>query len=163
MGYAIPAAIGAKLALPHREVWAIDGDGCFQMTARELATAAIEKIPIKVAIINNGTLGMVRQLQTIHYDERHTQVDLGTHAQRLPDFVRYAEALGCAGLRCERPEDIHTTISRARSINDRPVVIDFIVSDQAMVWPMVPSGTSNDEIMAARNLRPLFTGVDDDL
>ncbi|BCW44687.1 acetolactate synthase large subunit [Arthrobacter sp. StoSoilB5] len=161
MGYAVPAAMGAKLAFPEREVWAIDGDGCFQMTGRELATAAIEGIPIKVAIINNGMLGMVRQLQAIHYDERFTQVDLGTHRQRVPDFVLLAEALGCAALRCERAEDLHSVIEQARSINDRPVVIDFVVSDQALVWPMVAAGTSNDQIMAAKDVRPLFNEGDD--
>lgn len=163
MGYAVPAAMGAKLAFPEREVWAIDGDGCFQMTGRELATAAIEGIPIKVAIINNGMLGMVRQLQAIHYDERYTQVDLGTHLRRVPNFVLLAEALGCAAFRCEQPEDLQSTIAQAREINDRPVVIDFLVSDQELVWPMVAAGTSNDQIMAARNVRPLFTEVDDDL
>jgi len=162
MGYAVPAAIGAKLALPEHEVWAIDGDGCFQMTGRELATAAIEGIPIKVAIINNGTLGMVKQLQAIHYKERYTQVDLGTHVHRVPDFLLLAEGLGCAALRCERVENLQSTIAQAREINDQPVVIDFVVSDQALVWPMVAAGTSNDQIMAAQNVRPLFSEVDDD-
>ena len=162
MGYAVPAAIGAKLALPEREVWAIDGDGCFQMTGRELAAAAIERVPIKVAVINNGTLGMVRQLQAVHYDGRYTQVNLGTHSQRIPDFVLMAEALGCVALRCERPEDVPTVIAQARAINDRPVLIDFIVSDDVLVWPMVASGTSNDSIMAARNIRPLFDSDEDE-
>jgi acetolactate synthase I/II/III large subunit len=159
MGYAVPAALGAKLAAPGREVWAIDGDGSFQMTGRELATAAIERVPIKVAIINNGNLGMVKQLQAIHYDERYTQIDLATHGRRIPDFVLLAEALGCAALRCEREEDIQSVLAQARAINDRPVVIDFIVSDDVLVWPMIAAGTSNDHIMAAQGIRPLF---DDD-
>ncbi|MGV9949638.1 acetolactate synthase large subunit [Rhodococcus aetherivorans] len=129
MGYAVPAALGAKLGAPNREVWAIDGDGCFQMTNQELATAAIEGVPLKVAIINNGNLGMVRQLQEIHYQGRHSNVDLATHSRRVPDFVLLAEALGCAALRCEREEDLDAIIATARAINDRPVVIDFIVGD----------------------------------
>jgi acetolactate synthase-1/2/3 large subunit len=156
MGYAVPAALGAKIALPDREVWAIDGDGCFQMTNQELATAAIENVPIMVALINNGNLGMVKQLQTIHYGKRYSNIDLATHSRRIPDFVRLADALGCVGLRCEREEDVETTIAVARSINNRPVVIDFVVSDDVLVWPMVAAGSSNDEIMAAKGIRPLF-------
>ena len=156
MGFAIPAAMGAKMALPDTEVWAIDGDGCFQMTNQELATCAIEGIPIKVALINNGNLGMVRQWQTLFYEERYSQTDLATHSRRIPDFVKLAEALGCVGLRCEREEDVVEVINQARAINDRPVVIDFIVGADAQVWPMVAAGTSNDEIQAAHGIRPLF-------
>ncbi|OBK95736.1 acetolactate synthase large subunit [Mycobacterium sp. 1165178.9] len=156
MGFAIPAAMGAKMARPDAEVWAIDGDGCFQMTNQELATCAVEGIPIKVALINNGNLGMVRQWQTLFYDERYSQTDLATHSHRIPDFVKLAEALGCVGLRCEREEDVEDVIQAARAINDRPVVIDFIVGADAQVWPMVAAGTSNDEIQAARGIRPLF-------
>lgn len=156
MGFAIPAAMGAKMARPDAEVWAIDGDGCFQMTNQELATCAIEGVPIKVALINNGNLGMVRQWQTLFYQERYSQTDLATHSHRIPDFVKLAEALGCVGLRCEREEDVEDVINQARAINDRPVVIDFIVGADAQVWPMVAAGTSNDEIQAARGIRPLF-------
>jgi acetolactate synthase-1/2/3 large subunit len=156
MGYSIPAAMGAKFARPEAEVWAIDGDGCFQMTNQELATCAVEGAPIKVALINNGNLGMVRQWQTLFYDQRYSQTNLSTHSRRIPDFVKLAEALGCVGLRCERAEDVEDVIRQAREINDRPVVIDFIVGADAQVWPMVASGTSNDEIMAARDIRPLF-------
>jgi acetolactate synthase I/II/III large subunit len=156
MGFAIPAAMGAKIARPDAEVWAIDGDGCFQMTNQELATCAIEGAPIKVALINNGNLGMVRQWQSLFYGERYSQTDLATHSHRIPDFVKLAEALGCVGLRCEREEDVVDVISQARAINDRPVVIDFIVGADAQVWPMVAAGTSNDEIQAARGIRPLF-------
>ncbi|MDN5757869.1 MAG: acetolactate synthase large subunit [Tomitella sp.] len=159
MGYAIPAALGAKMGTPDKEVWAIDGDGCFQMTNQELATAAIEGVPIKVALINNGNLGMVRQWQTLFYEKRYSNTDLSTHSRRIPDFVALAEALGCVGIRCEREEDVDEAIAKARAINDRPVVIDFIVAADAQVWPMVASGTSNDQIMAARDIRPLF---DDD-
>ncbi|WP_099024861.1 acetolactate synthase large subunit [Mycolicibacterium palauense] len=160
MGFAVPAAMGAKMARPEAEVWAIDGDGCFQMTNQELATCAIEGAPIKVALINNGNLGMVRQWQTLFYEERYSQTDLATHSQRIPDFVKLAEALGCVGLRCERAEDVEAVIKQAREINDRPVVIDFIVGADAQVWPMVAAGTSNDEIMAARDIRPLFDNED---
>jgi acetolactate synthase-1/2/3 large subunit len=159
MGFAVPAAMGAKFARPDAEVWAIDGDGCFQMTNQELATCAVEGAPIKVALINNGNLGMVRQWQTLFYDERYSQTDLATHSHRIPDFVKLAEALGCVGLRCERAEDVEDVIRQAQAVNDRPVVIDFIVGADAQVWPMVAAGTSNDEIMAARDIRPLF---DDD-
>jgi len=156
MGYAVPAAMGAKAALPDTEVWAIDGDGCFQMTNQELATCAIEGIPIKVAVINNGNLGMVRQWQNLFYAERYSHSDLGTHKHRIPDFKLLAEAYGCAGLRCESKQDVDSVIKRAMEINDRPVVIDFVVGEDAQVWPMVAAGTSNDEIMAARGIRPLF-------
>ena len=160
MGYAVPAALGAKLARPDAEVWAIDGDGCFQMTNQELATCAIEGAPIKVALINNGNLGMVRQWQSLFYQERYSQTDLATHSHRIPDFVGLAEALGCVGLRCEREEDVADVIAQARAINDRPVVIDFIVGADAQVWPMVAAGTSNDEIQAAQGIRPLFDSED---
>ncbi|GJF10780.1 acetolactate synthase [Mycolicibacterium cyprinidarum] len=156
MGFAVPAAMGAKMGRPEAEVWAIDGDGCFQMTNQELATCAVEGVPIKVAVINNGNLGMVRQWQTLFYGERYSQTDLATHSHRIPDFVKLAEALGCVGLRCERAEDVAEVIAQARAINDRPVVIDFIVGADAQVWPMVAAGTGNDEIQAARGIRPLF-------
>ena len=156
MGYAVPAAMGAKMGRPEACVWAIDGDGCFQMTNQELATCALEGVPIKVAIINNGNLGMVRQWQTLFYDERYSSTDLGTHKHRVPDFVKLAEAYGCVGLRCETREDVDATIGKAMEIDDVPVVVDFVVGKDAMVWPMVPAGTSNDEILAARNVRPAF-------
>ncbi|HLT10696.1 MAG: acetolactate synthase large subunit [Actinobacteria bacterium] len=161
MGYAVPAAMGAKAGRPEATVWAIDGDGCFQMTNQELATCALEGLPIKVAVINNGNLGMVRQWQTLFYGERYSNTDLGTHKHRIPDFVKLAEALGCVGMRCESADDVDKTIEAAMSINDVPVVIDFVVGKDAMVWPMVPAGTSNDEIMFARGMRPVFD--DDDL
>jgi acetolactate synthase-1/2/3 large subunit len=159
MGFAVPAAMGAKFGMPDKQVWAIDGDGCFQMTNQELATCAIEGAPIKVAVINNGNLGMVRQWQNLFYSERYSQTDLGTHKHRIPDFTLLAEALGCAGLRCETKEEVDVMIKRAMEINDRPVVIDFVVGKDAQVWPMVAAGTGNDEIMAVRGIRPLF---DDD-
>ncbi|RAV00857.1 acetolactate synthase large subunit [Mycolicibacter senuensis] len=162
MGFAIPAAMGAKMGRPDAEVWAVDGDGCFQMTNQELATCAIEGIPIKVALINNGNLGMVRQWQTLFYGERYSQTDLATHSHRIPDFVMLAEAFGCVGLRCEREEDVEDVINQARAITDRPVVIDFIVGADAQVWPMVAAGTSNDEIQAARGIRPLFDDDDNE-
>jgi acetolactate synthase-1/2/3 large subunit len=156
MGFAVPAAMGAKVGRPDTTVWAIDGDGCFQMTNQELATCAIEGIPIKVAVINNGNLGMVRQWQTLFYGERYSSTDLGTHKFRIPDFVLLAQALGCEGLRCESREDVDATIEAAMAIDDRPVVVDFTVGKDAQVWPMVAAGTGNDHIMAARGIRPLF-------
>jgi acetolactate synthase-1/2/3 large subunit len=160
MGYAVPAAMGAKVGTPESAVWAIDGDGCFQMTNQELATCTVEGIPIKVAIINNGNLGMVRQWQTLFYNKRYSQTDLdrmeqGTSAgTRIPDFVKLAEAYGCAGLRCETAAEVDAVIKQASQINDRPVVIDFIVHRDAMVWPMVAAGTSNDDIKVARDMAP---------
>ncbi len=157
MGYAVPAAMGAKTGSPERTVWAIDGDGCFQMTNQELATCVINDIPIKVAVINNSSLGMVRQWQTLFYGERYSNTDLHTgSARRIPDFVKLADAYGCAGLRCERPEDVDATIHAAMAINDRPVVVDFVVHRDAMVWPMVPSGVSNDDILFARGTSPTW-------
>ncbi|SDT77442.1 acetolactate synthase large subunit [Actinoplanes derwentensis] len=161
MGYAVPAAMGAKVGRPDTQVWAIDGDGCFQMTNQELATCALEGIPVKIAIINNGNLGMVRQWQTLFYDGRYSNTELGTHKHRIPDFVKLAEALGCIGLRCESKDDVDKIIKQAMEINDAPVVIDFTVGKDAMVWPMVAAGTSNDEIMFARDVRPTFE--EDDL
>ena len=156
MGYAVPAAMGAKVGMADTVVWAVDGDGCFQMTNQELATCALEGIPIKVAVINNGNLGMVRQWQTLFYEGRYSNTELGTHKHRIPDFVKLAEALGCVGLRCESKDDVDKIIKQAMEINDAPVVIDFTVGKDAMVWPMVAAGTSNDEIMFARDVRPNF-------
>ncbi len=159
MGYAVPAAMGAKVGRPDRTVWAIDGDGCFQMTNQELATCAINDIPIKVALINNGNLGMVRQWQTLFYNERYSNTNLESF--RIPDFVKLAEAYGCYGLRCESPEQVDATIEKAMAIDDAPVVIDFVVHKDAMVWPMVAAGTSNDDIMVAREMAPDWSGEDD--
>jgi len=156
MGYGVPAAMGAKVGRPDTTVWCIDGDGCFQMTNQELATCAIEGIPIKVAVINNGNLGMVRQWQSLFYEERYSNTELGTHKHRVPDFVLLAQALGCEGLRCESKDDVDRVIAQAMAIDDRPVVIDFTVGADAQVWPMVAAGTGNDQIMAARDIRPLF-------
>jgi acetolactate synthase I/II/III large subunit len=156
MGYAVPAAMGAKVGRPDATVWAVDGDGCFQMTNQELATCALEGVPIKVAVINNGNLGMVRQWQNLFYGERYSQTDLGTLKHRIPDFVKLAEALGCVGLRCESKQDVDSTIEKAMAVTETPVVVDFVVGQDAQVWPMVPAGTSNDEILAARGVRPVF-------
>lgn len=156
MGYAVPAAMGAQAALPDKEVWAIDGDGCFQMTNQELVTCAVEGLPIKVALINNGNLGMVRQWQTLFYDEHYSHTNLKPGETYLPDFLLLAESMGCAAFRVTCPEDVEPTIKKAQEINDRPVVIDFIVGEDAQVWPMVAAGTSNNEIQYALNLRPLF-------
>jgi acetolactate synthase-1/2/3 large subunit len=158
MGYSVPAAMGAKVAEPDRQVWAIDGDGCFQMTNQELATCAINDIPIKVAVINNSSLGMVRQWQTLFYDGRysHTNLNTGHGTVRIPDFVKLAEAYGCLALRVEREEDVDAAIKLALETNDRPVVIDFVVSADAMVWPMVPQGVSNSYVQYARDHSPSF-------
>jgi acetolactate synthase-1/2/3 large subunit len=159
MGFAVPAAMGAKVGCPDTTVWAIDGDGCFQMTNQELATCTIENIPIKVAIINNESLGMVRQWQTLFYEGRYSNTDL--QSKRVPDFVKLAEAYGAVGLSCDSPADVDATINKAMEINDVPVVVDFRVERDAMVWPMVAAGTSNDEIKYARDLAPEFE--EDDL
>ena len=157
MGYSIPAAMGAKAAAPEKEVWAIDGDGCFQMTNQELTTCAMEGFPIKVALINNGNLGMVRQWQTLFYDQRYSNTKLRPEDNSyLPDFVQLSEGLGCVAIRVTKKEDVAAAIKKAREINDRPVVIDFIVGEDAQVWPMVAAGKSNDEVEYARGLRPLF-------
>jgi len=166
MGFAVPAAMGAKVGMPDAQVWAIDGDGCFQMTNQELATCAIESIPVKIAIINNGSLGMVRQWQTLFYDERYSNTNLGDKkaevaGTRIPDFVKLAEAYGCIGLRCERKEDVDAVIEQAMAINDQPVVIDFIVHKDAMVWPMVAAGTSNSDIKFARGMAPTWDATDE--
>ena len=152
MGYGVPAAMGAKVGAPDSTVWAIDGDGCFQMTNQELVTCALNNIPIKVAIINNESLGMVRQWQTLFYEGRYSNTNL--ESKRVPNFPMLAEAMGCVGLSCERPEDLDATIEKAMSINDQPVVVDFRVHRDAMVWPMVAAGTSNDDIMIARATAP---------
>ncbi|WP_240965261.1 acetolactate synthase large subunit [Streptomyces zingiberis] len=159
MGFAVPAAMGAKMGRPDTTVWAIDGDGCFQMTNQELATCTIEGVPIKIAVINNGNLGMVRQWQTLFYDQRYSNTDLQT-AQHVPDFVKLAEAYGCVGLRCTRPEDVDGTIAKAMEINDVPVIVDFVVHEDAMVWPMVAAGTSNDDIKIARGMAPRWESDD---
>ncbi|HME66271.1 MAG TPA: acetolactate synthase large subunit [Streptosporangiaceae bacterium] len=168
MGFAVPAAMGAKVGRPDTTVWAIDGDGCFQMTNQELATCAIEGIPVKVAIINNGSLGMVRQWQTLFYNERYSNTDLHATAEprkpagtRIPDFVKLAEAYGCEGIRCEEPGEVDRVIERAMAIDDRPVVLDFVVHKDAMVWPMVAAGTSNNDIKFARGLAPDWGGSEE--
>ncbi len=144
MGFAVPAAIGAKVGKPDRMVWAVDGDGCFQMTAQELVTARSERIPIKVAILNNAYLGMVRQWQEMFYEERYSEVYLSPD---LPDYVKWAEAMGCVGFRVETPEDVLPTIEKANEIDDVPVVIDFRTDSGEKVYPMVPAGASNDDIV----------------
>jgi len=162
MGFAVPAAMGAKVGSPDSTVWAVDGDGCFQMTNQELATCTLEGIPIKVAIINNESLGMVRQWQTLFYEGRYSNTDLHTGpARRVPDFVKLADAYGAVGLSCDNAGDVDATIKKAMEIDDVPVVVDFRVHRDAMVWPMVAAGTSNDEIKFARDLAPQFE--EDDL
>ena len=154
MGYAVPAAMGAKVGAPDTTVWAIDGDGCFQMTNQELVTCALNNIPIKVAIINNESLGMVRQWQTLFYNERYSNTQL--HSKRIPDFAKLADAMGCVGLSCDNPADVDRTIAQAMEINDQPVVVDFSVFRDAMVWPMVAAGASNDDIVVARSMAPIW-------
>ena len=144
LGYALPAAIGAKAGMPERTVWAVDGDGCFQMTAQELVTATTERIPIKVAILNNAYLGMVRQWQEMFYEERYSEVYLSPD---LPDYVKWAEAMGCVAFRVESPEEVAPTIEKANAINDRPVVVEFRTDASEKVFPMVPPGQSNSDIV----------------
>jgi acetolactate synthase-1/2/3 large subunit len=144
MGYAVPAAIGAKVAAPDQLVFAIDGDGCFQMTLQELITASVERIPVKIAVMNNGSLGMVKQWQRLFYDERYSAVDLGTDGL---DYVGIAEAMGCVGMRADKPSEVGPTLEKALSVTDRPVVVEFRCDPDAMVFPMVPAGGSNDNVI----------------
>jgi acetolactate synthase-1/2/3 large subunit len=144
MGFAVPAAIGAQTGMPDETVWAIDGDGCFQMTLQEMITAATEGIPVKIAIINNGALGMVKQWQKLFHDERYSAIDIAGH---IPNYVALAEAMGCVGMRAEKPEEVGPTIERAMGVTDRPVVVDFAVDPEALVFPMVPAGASNDDVV----------------
>jgi acetolactate synthase-1/2/3 large subunit len=144
MGYAIPAAIGAKAGMPDRTVWAIDGDGCFQMTAQELITASVENIPIKVAILNNSYLGMVRQWQEMFYDERYSEV---RQSETIPNYKMWAESMGCVGIRVDDYDEVGAAIAQANEINDRPVVIDFRTEWTEKVFPMVPSGKTNTDVM----------------
>jgi acetolactate synthase I/II/III large subunit len=165
MGYSVPAAMGAQVGRPDATVWSIDGDGCFQMTNQELATCAIEGIPIKVALINNDSLGMVRQWQTLFYEQRYSNTNLQKHRDagrpvRIPDFPKLAEAYGCVGLACESADDVDAVIEKAMAIDDAPVVVDFRVHKDAMVWPMVAAGSSNDDIQYARDLAPQFAEND---
>ncbi|MFM6975022.1 MAG: thiamine pyrophosphate-dependent enzyme, partial [Agromyces sp.] len=163
MGYSVPAAMGAKVAQPDRVVWSIDGDGCFQMTNQELATCTLNNIPIKVAIINNSSLGMVRQWQTLFYDGRYSNTDLNTghDTVRVPDFVKLGEAYGALSIRVTKADEIDAAIKLALETNDRPVVIDFVVSADAMVWPMVPQGVSNSYVQYARDHAPAFSNEED--
>lgn len=147
MGYAIPAAIGAKVGTPDEVVFAIDGDGCFQMTGTELITAAVENIPIKVAVMNNASLGMVKQWQNLFYDGRLSQVEL---SPTVPDFVKFAEACGGVGLRADRPSEVAEVLEQALAIDDRMVVVEFTCDPEAMVFPMVPAGGSNDDLILSR-------------
>jgi acetolactate synthase-1/2/3 large subunit len=144
MGFAVPAAIGAKVGRPERLVWAVDGDGCFQMTAQELVTASAERIPVKIAILNNAYLGMVRQWQELFYEERYSEVYLSPD---LPDYVKWAEAMGCVGFRVDHPDEVVPAIEKANEVDDRPVVVDFRVDYREKVYPMVPAGGSNDDII----------------
>jgi acetolactate synthase-1/2/3 large subunit len=153
MGFAVPAAMGAQVGRPGELVVAIDGDGCFQMTAQELATCAIEKLPIKVLIFNNGFLGMIRQWQELFYDERYSHSELG---QVIPDYVKLAEAYGCIGLRCDRADEVDAVLDKALAPSDVPVVVDFRVHDREGVFPMVPAGRPNDDIV----LGPEFSAAE---
>jgi len=152
MGYCVPAAMGAQVGQPDEVVWGIDGDGCFQMTNQELVTCALNNIPIKIAVINNQSLGMVRQWQTLFYGERYSSTNLESH--RVPDFPMLAEAMGALGLRAETPEEVDDVIRQALAVTDRPVVVEFVCHKDAMVWPMVAAGTSNDDIKIARDMAP---------
>ncbi len=153
MGFSIPAAIGAKVGRPDSRVWAVDGDGCFQMTAQELITSTVENIAIKVALFNNSYLGMVRQWQEMFYDERYSEVYL---SERVPDYVRWAESMGCVGIRVESPEEVASAIAEANEINDRSVVVEFVTDPAENVFPMVPAGRSNSEVVVHPSQQPLL-------
>lgn len=147
MGFAVPAAVGAKMGMPDENVWAIDGDGCFQMTMQEMVCAATENIPVKILIINNHNLGMVRQWQRLFYNERFSASELTDHT---PDYVKLAEAMGCAGFRAETPEEVGPVLEKANAINDRPVIVEARVDPDEMVFPMVPAGGSNDVVILSK-------------
>ena len=151
MGFAVPAAMGAKTGQPDKRVVAVDGDGCFQMTAQELATSNTERIPFITAILNNGYLGMVRQWQELFFDERYSGVYLNPD---VPDYVRLAEAYGAVGIRVDAPEEVDTAIEKAYAVEDRSVVIDFRVDPREGVFPMVPAGASNDDIILGPEFAP---------
>ncbi len=159
MGYCVPTAMGAKVGRPDEVVWGIDGDGCFQMTNQELVTCFLENIPVKIAVLNNRSLGMVRQWQTLFYNERYSNTNLQSHL--VPDFPKLAEAMGAVGLRAETLEEVDAVINQAMEVNDRPVVVEFVVHKDAMVWPMVAAGTSNDDIKIARDMAPDWSGEED--
>jgi acetolactate synthase-1/2/3 large subunit len=156
MGFAVPAAIGAKAGKPDELVYAIDGDGCFQMTSQELITAATEGIPVKIAIMNNGVHGMVTQWQRLFYDNRFSGSQLGNKV----DYVKLAEAMGCVGLRAETPDEVAPIIEKSLSIDDAPVVVDFVVDPEEMVFPMVPAGGSNDEVIIGPGERIVLRASD---
>lgn len=155
MGFSIPAAIGAKAGMPDRRVWAVDGDGCFQMTAQELVTATVENIPIKVALLNNSYLGMVRQWQEMFYDERYSEVHLSDH---VPDYVKWAESMGAVGIRVESPEEVAPAIAKANEIEDRSVVVEFVTDARENVFPMVPAGKTNSELVVDPSQQHLLDG-----
>ncbi|MDY5589846.1 MAG: acetolactate synthase large subunit [Arcanobacterium sp.] len=163
MGYGVPSAMGAKAGNPEKTVWCIDGDGSFQMTNQELVTCVLNNLPIKVALINNSSLGMVRQWQTLFYGKRysHTELNDGAGSVRVPDFIQLAQAYGCAAFRVEKYADVDATLAKAMEINDRPVVVEFVVSPDSMVWPMVAAGTPNDSIQYALGRRPDFSTVEE--
>ncbi len=143
MGYAVPAAVGAQAGMPDETVIAIDGDGCFQMTFQELITAAVEEIPVKIAVMNNANLGMVRQWQKLFYDSRFAATELSA---TNPDIVLLAEALGCVGLRASTPSEVRSTIEKGLAVTDKPVVMEFVCDPDAMVFPMIKAGGNNDVI-----------------
>ena len=143
MGYGFPAAVGAKIARPEKEVFAIEGDGSFIMNVQDIATAVQYRIPVKVVIINNEFLGMVRQWQEFFYDSRYASVCLSVQ----PDFVKLAESFGAVGLRATKPKEVRKVLEEAMSINDRPVIIDMVVDREENVLPMVPAGKSYREMI----------------
>lgn len=156
MGFAVPAAIGAKAGMPDELVYAIDGDGCFQMTFQELITAATDGIPVKIAVMNNGVHGMVTQWQRLFYNQRYSASQLGDKV----DYVKLAEALGCVGLRAESPDEVAPTIEKSLSVDDRPVVVEFVVDSEEMVFPMVPAGGSNDDVILSPDERIISPASD---
>ena len=144
MGYAVPAAIGAQVAKPEERVFAIDGDGCFMMTMQELITASTEGIPVKIAVLNNHSLGLVKQWQNLFYDGRLSAVEF---AHGTPDYVKLAEAMGCVGLRAEHPSEVGPVLEKALAVHDKPVVVEFRCDPESMVFPFVPAGGSNDDVI----------------
>ena len=144
MGFAVPAAIGAKAGMPDQLVVAVDGDGCFQMTFQELIVAAAYRIPVKIVVFNNDAHGMVKQWQKLFYGSRLSSSLLNSE---VVDYVKLAEGMGCIGLRAEAPEEVEPILEKSLSIDDRPVVVEMVVDREEMVFPMVPAGGSNDQVI----------------
>jgi acetolactate synthase-1/2/3 large subunit len=143
MGFGLPAGIGAKLGCPDKDVFVIEGDGSIQMNIQELMTAVAYKIPIKIVILNNKYLGMVRQWQELFWKSRYSATDI----EAQPDFVKLADAYGAVGMRIEREDQVVEALEKAMQVKDLPVVMDFHTLREENVYPMIPAGQSVEDMM----------------